>query len=78
MPQSLDIGKNSDGCTFNFRISGQAVRKENFHNSKKSGDIDMILGPAAKLDKGNKPISKKKNCDYVLSANYDIIVIFPN
>ena len=35
----------------------------------------MILGPVAKLDKGDKPILKK-NCDYVLSANYDIIVIF--
>ena len=76
MPQSLDIEQNSDGCIFNFRISGQSVWKENFHNSKKSGNIDMILGPVAKLDKGDKAILKK-NCDYVLSANYDTIVIFP-
>ena len=38
---------------FLFRISGQSLIKENCHNSRKSDDIDMKLGPVTKLDKGS-------------------------
>ena len=58
-----------------FPISGQSLIKENCHNSRTSGDIDMKLGPVTKLEKRNKATSK--NFDYdVMSGNCDIIVIF--
>ena len=43
-PQSPDIGQNSDGCISDFRISGQSLIKENYHNSRTSDDIDMKRG----------------------------------
>ena len=58
MPQSPDIGQNSDGGIFNFWISGQSLMKENYHNFRASDDIDMKLGAVAKIDKRNK-MSKK-------------------
>ena len=74
MPQSPDIGKNSDVGISDFRISGQSLIKENCHNSKTSDDIDMKLGPVTKL-KRNKTNSKRFDAD-VMSENYDVIVIF--
>ena len=74
-PSLSDIGKNSDGGTFNFRISGQSLIKGNCHNSRTSDDIDMKLGPVTKLDKRNKITSKKFNDD-VMPKNCDVIVIF--
>ena len=68
MPQSPDIGQNSDGVISIFWISGQSPIKENFHNSRTSGDIDMKLGPVTKLDKRNKTTSKKFDDD-VMSEN---------
>ena len=41
--QSPDIGQNSDGVISNFRISGQSLIKENFHNSRTSNYIKMKL-----------------------------------
>ena len=35
----------------------------------------MKLGAVTKIDKGNKITSKKKD-NYVISANFDVIVIF--
>ena len=70
MPQSPDIGQNSDGGISNFRISGQSLIKQNCHNSRTSDDIDMNFGTKAKLDKRNKTTSKKFD-DYVMSANCD-------
>ena len=75
LPQSSDIGQNSDRGISDFRISGQSLIKENCHNSRTSDDIDMKLGPVTKLDKRNKTTSKKFDVD-VMSANYDVIVIF--
>ena len=72
-PQSPDIEQNSDGGISNFRISGKSLMKENFHNSRTSNDIDMKLGPVPKLDKRRQ----KKFDDDIMSANYDVIVIFP-
>ena len=40
-------------------ISGQSLIKENCHNSRTSGDIDIKLGPVTKRDKRNKTTSKK-------------------
>ena len=37
----------------------------------------MKLGPVTKLDIGNKTTSKKKIDDEAMSANCDVIVIFP-
>ena len=75
-PQSPDIEKNSDGGISDFRISGQSLIKENGHNSRTSDDIDMKFGPVTKLDKRNKTTPKKIGDD-VISANFDLIVIFP-
>ena len=76
MPQSPDIGKNSDGGISDFRFSGESLVHKNYHNSRPSYDIDMKLGPVAKLDKRNTTTSKKIYDD-VVSANYNVIVIFP-
>ena len=59
LPQSPDIGKNVDEAISNFGISGQSLIKENCHNSGIKNDIDMKLGPVAKLDKRKKTTSKK-------------------
>ena len=48
---SPDLGKNWDGGTFNFWISGQSLIKGNCHKSRTSDDIDMKLEPVTKLDK---------------------------
>ena len=76
LPQSLDIDQNSDGGISNFWISGQSFINENCHNSRKSYDIDMKLGPVTKIDKRNMATSKKIE-DHVISANWDVIVFFP-
>ena len=75
-PSLPDIGQNSDGGVFNFPISGQSLIKENCHNSRTSDDIDIKLGPVAKLDKRNKATSRKLEDD-LMSSNSDVIVIFP-
>ena len=54
LPQSLDIGKNSDGSISDFRIFRQSLIKENCHVSRTSDDNDIKLGPVTKLDKRNK------------------------
>ena len=74
--QSPDIGRSSDGSISNFRISGQSLIKENCHNSRNSGDIDMKLEPVTKLYKRNKATLKELHDD-VMSENCDVIVIFP-
>ena len=48
MPQSPDIGKNSDGGICVFRISGQSLIKENYQNFRTSDDIGMKLGTVTK------------------------------
>ena len=58
MPQSPDIGQNSDGGIPDFRISGESLIKKNYHNFRTSDDIGMKLGPVTKLDKRNKTRSK--------------------
>ena len=75
MPQSPDVGKNSDGGTSDFRISGESLIRENCHNSRTSNDVDMKLEPINKLDKRNNTTSNKFDDD-VMSENYDVIVIF--
>ena len=59
LPQSPNIGQNSDRGISNFWISGQSLIKVNCHNSRTSDDIDMKLGPVTKLHKRNKTTSKK-------------------
>ena len=51
--------QNSDGGISDFRISGQSLIKENYHNFRTGDDIDMKLGPITKLNKRNKITSKK-------------------
>ena len=43
LPQSPDIGQNSNGGISDFRISVQSIIKENYHNSRTSDDIAMKL-----------------------------------
>ena len=54
LPQSLDIGQNSDKGITDFRISGQFLIKKYCHNSRTSDGIDIKLGPVTKLDKRTK------------------------
>ena len=75
LPQSPDIGQNSDGGISDFRISGQSLIKENCYNSRTSDYIDMEFGPVTKIDKRNKTTSKNTDDD-VMSENCDVIVIF--
>ena len=74
--QSSGIEQNSDGGIFDFRISGQSFIKVNCHNSRASDDIGMKLGLGTKIDKRNKTTLKKFDDD-VMTANSDVIVIFP-
>ena len=54
LPQSPDIGPNSDVVISDFRISGHSPKKVNCLNSRTSYDNDMEFGPVTKLDKRNK------------------------
>ena len=71
--QSSDIRQNPDVGISDFRISGQSLIREHFHNSRSSDNIDMKLGQVTKLGKRNKTTSKTFDDD-VVSANCDIIV----
>ena len=75
-PNLQIMGKTQTGGISDFQISSQSLLKGNCHNSGTSDDIDMKLGPVTKLDKRNKTTSKKFDDD-VISANWDLIVIFP-
>ena len=66
MPQSKDIGQNSDGGTSNFKISGQSLMKGNGHNSRISYCINIKPKPVTNLDKENKTTSKKIDYDVIL------------
>ena len=62
-----------------FLISGFLVKSlinKNCHNFRTSNVIDMKLGPVTKLEKGNTMTLKNFEGD-VVSANYDVIVLFP-
>ena len=50
--------------------------KVNCRNFRTSNDIDMKLGPVTKLNKRNNKTSKKINDD-VMSANFDVMALFP-
>ena len=50
LPQSPDIGQNSDGGISDFQISGQPFIEENCHNSSTTNDTDMKPGPVTKLE----------------------------
>ena len=43
LPQSPDVGQNSEGDKSDFQISDQSLIKEDCHNSGTSNDIDMSL-----------------------------------
>ena len=73
MPQSPDIGQKLDEGISIFGISGQSITKVNCHNSRKSDDK---LRPVTKTDKKSKKTST--SFDDAMSANCDVIVIFPN
>ena len=58
-----------------FRIFGQSLINENYHNSRASHDIDMKLWPVTKLNKRNTATSKKID-DGVLLVGFNVIIIF--
>ena len=68
--------QNSDEVISDIWISGQSLIKKNCNNSRTSDDIHMKLGLVIKLDNRNKTASKKFD-DEVMSANCEVIVIFP-
>ena len=59
LPQSPDIGQNSDEFISDLWISGQSLIKENYYHSRTSDNIDMKFGPVTKLYKRNKTTQKK-------------------
>ena len=75
LPQSPEIGQNSNGGISDFRISGQSLIKRNCYNSRTRDDKDMKLGPVTKIDKINKTTSRKSESD-VISESCDVIAIF--
>ena len=64
-------GKNTDRGINDFRISGQSLIKENCHNSRTNGNIDIKFGSLTK-------IGKKKFDDGVMLKNCDVIATFPS
>ena len=64
-------GKNTDRGINNFRISGHSLIKENCHNSRTNGNIDIKFGSLTKT-------GKKKFDDGVMLKNCDVITIFPS
>ena len=77
MPQSLDIGQNSDRGIYVFQIFGQSLINQNCHNSRSSHDIDMKLGPVTKLENRKNATSKKKLTMDVRWENWEVLDIFP-
>ena len=75
LPQSPDIGQNSDRGISDFRASGQSLIKENCHNSTTSNDTEIKPGSLTTNDKRNKQPLKTIDND-IVSANRDAIVIF--
>ena len=75
LPQSPDIGKNSEVGMSDFPISGQSLITESCHNFRTIDDIHMKLWSVTKFDRRNNTTSKKIDYD-VISASYDIFVIF--
>ena len=75
LPSLQILKQNSDGGISNFRISGQSIIKENYHNARTRDDIDMNVRAVTKLDKRNRTTSRKFDHDAML-ANCDVIVIF--
>ena len=75
LPQSPDIGKNSEVGMSDFPISGQSHITESCHNFRTIDTIHMKLWPVTKLDRRNNTTSKKTEYD-VISASYDIFAIF--
>ena len=59
LPQSPDIKQNSNEGISYLQISDQCLMKENCHNSRTGSDIDMKLGPVAKLKKETRQGQKK-------------------
>ena len=53
-----------------------SLKNKNSHNSRTSKDIDVKLGLVTKRDERNTTTSKYFDED-IVSANYDVIVVFP-
>ena len=66
-----DIEENSDGVfpISKFQFLVKSLINKDCQNSETSNDIDMKLGPVAKLDKRNTLTSKNFD-DNVVSVNY--------
>ena len=76
IPSLLILGKTQTEGASDFRIYVQSLIKENCRNFRTSDAINMKLGQITKLDKRNKKSSNDFGGD-VISANQDVIVIFP-
>ena len=76
LPQPADIRQKVEGSIYDFQISAQSLMKESCHNFRTSDDINMKLEPETKLNKKNKTTSERFD-DGPLSANCDVIIIFP-
>ena len=68
MPESLNIGQNSDGGISDFLISSQSIGNKNCHNCRTSYGIDINPGPVTKLDKRNMVIAK----NFVMISRWQI------
>ena len=71
LPQSPDIGKNSDADIFNFQISCQSLVNVFCHDSRTIDNIEMKIGPVTKIDNRNKTAPKKFNmrsCQQIVTS----------
>ena len=76
MPQSPDIGQNSDGYISDIQISCQSLIKDKFNNFRTNDSIGIKLGPETKPDNRNIETSKKFDDD-IMSKNCDVTVLLP-
>ena len=72
MPESPDVGQNSNWGISYFRISGKLRINQNSPNSRISNGIDVKRGPVIKLDKRNTATTKKLTDD-TISKNIAVI-----
>lgn len=68
------MDKTSTGEFLIFGFLFRSFINKNWHNSRTGNDTDMQHLPLTKLNKRNMSTSKKFD-DYVLPADYNIIVI---
>ena len=74
-PSLQILCKTQTGVFPNYGFLVKSLIKENCHNSKANGDIDIKLGPITNFIRETRQRQKNFDDD-VMSENYDVILIF--